>query len=84
MASDKGHCLWKDEWKISENGDLINVDEEKIKIQSSVLKLVVKRMGRNLLAGKSILQMSLPIEIFGTDSNLERLAKGYIYAPRFL
>ena len=28
--------------------------------------------------------MSLPIEIFGTDSNLERLAKAYYYAPRFL
>lgn len=41
-------------------------------------------MGRNLLSGKSILNMSLPIEIFGTDSNLERLAKGYIYAPKFL
>lgn len=28
--------------------------------------------------------MSLPIEIFGTDSNLERLAKAYYYAPKFL
>lgn len=67
-----------------ENGDLVNINEEKINVQSSVLKLLVKRMGRNLFAGKSILNTSLPIEIFGTDSNLERLAKGYIFAPIFL
>lgn len=61
MPTNKGHWLWEDEWKVEENGDLININHEKIKIQSSVLKLVVKRMGRNLLAGKSILNMSLPI-----------------------
>ena len=55
---------------INEQGYLVNHNEEKIKIQSSVLKLVVQKMGRNLLSGKSILNMSLPIEIFGTDSNL--------------
>ena len=69
---------------INEQGYLVNHNEEKIKIQSSVLKLVVQKMGRNLLSGKSILNMSLPIEIFGTDSNLSRLAKGYSYAPKFL
>jgi len=40
---------------------LININEEQIKVQSSVLKLVVKRMGRNILAGKSVLNISLPI-----------------------
>ena len=49
-----------------------------------MLKLVVQRLGKNLITGKSILNMSLPIEIFGTDSNLERLSKGYSYAPKFL
>jgi hypothetical protein len=53
-------------------------------MQSSVLRLVVQRMGKNLISGKSIINMSLPIEIFGIDSNLERIARGYIYAPPFL
>lgn len=63
---------------------MVNMNKEKIKMQSSVLKLVLKRMGKNLLAGKSIMNMSLPIEIFGTDTNLERIARGYIFAPIFL
>ncbi len=49
---------------------MVNMNKEKIKVQSSVLKLVIQRMGRNLLSGKSIMNMSLPIQIFGTDSNL--------------
>lgn len=53
-------------------------------MQSSVLRLVVQRMGKNLISGKSIINMSLPIEIFGIDSNLERIARGYIYAPLLL
>ena len=61
MESKLGHFLWKDEWKIMENGDLVNVNKQKIDIQSSVLKLVVKRMSKNFLAGKSILNISLPI-----------------------
>ena len=27
---------------------------------------------------------SLPIQIFGTDSNLERIARGFCFAPKFL
>lgn len=34
---------------------------EKIKAQSSVLKLVIKRLGKNLLAGRGIMNISLPI-----------------------
>lgn len=39
-------------------------------MQSSVLKLVLQRMGKNFLSGRGIMNMSLPIEIFGTDSNI--------------
>lgn len=43
----------------------MNENIEKIKMQSSVLKLVFQRIGKNLLAGKSILNMSLPVQVFG-------------------
>jgi hypothetical protein len=39
-----------------------------IKVQSSVLSFVLKRMGKNIFSGKGIMNMSMPIEIFATDS----------------
>ena len=53
-------------------------------MQSSVLKLVVKRMGQNLVKGKSIMNTSLPIQIFDEISFLERLCIGFTYGPIFL
>lgn len=44
----------------------------------------MKKMGKNLLTGKSILNVSLPINIFSRTSNLEHLAAGFSYAPLFL
>ena len=63
MESKLGHFLWKDEWKIMQNGDLVNVNKQKIEIQSSVLKLVVKRMSKNFLAGKSRASWAVPLPV---------------------
>lgn len=41
-------------------------------------------MGSNLLSGKGILNVSLPVEIFSTESNLETLGKTLAFAPTFL
>ena len=41
-------------------------------------------MGKNLLARKSILNISLPVDIFSPQSNLELLLYSFCYAPRFL
>jgi len=40
---------------------VININKALIEAQSSVLKSVLSRMGRNLFSGKSILNISLPI-----------------------
>ncbi len=69
---------------VNENGDLLFINEKKIKAQSSVLNKVLKKIGTNLFSGKSVLGVSLPIEIFASDTNLERLCKGNAYAPLFL
>jgi hypothetical protein len=58
---EEGHVLWGSNWRVSNSGDLVNLEKAKIKIQSSVLKLVLQRMGRNLLGGKGIMNISLPI-----------------------
>ena len=41
------------------------IDMEKIQRQSGALKLIIQNIGRNLLKGKSIINTSLPIQIFG-------------------
>jgi hypothetical protein len=78
------HPQWEKEWQINAKGELINCNKEKIEAQNSVLKGVFKIIGRNLATGKSILNVSIPVQVFGDDSNLSRLCHSYGYAPLFL
>ena len=41
---------------------------------------LLKRMGTNLIQGKSIMSISLPIELFDKKSHLEILANNFTYA----
>ena len=41
-------------------------------------------MGLNIIQGKSIMNVSLPVEIFASHSFLERLARSFSYAPAIL
>ena len=43
---------------------------KKIADQKGVLKFILSQIGKNLLSGKSILGISLPVDIFSTMSNL--------------
>lgn len=45
---------------------------------------MLKKIGSNLLSGKSILSITMPVVIFETRSNLERFAYSFGYAPNFL
>jgi hypothetical protein len=45
---------------------------------------MLKKIGSNLISGKSIMSISLPVEIFETRSNLERTAYMFTYAPKYL
>jgi len=42
--------------------------------QNNVIKFVLSTIKNNLFSGKSIMNISLPVEIFGVDSNIQRLA----------
>jgi hypothetical protein len=37
-------------------------------MQKGALKLIIKQITSNIMAGKSILTMSLPVELFSDDS----------------
>lgn len=60
------------------------VDKEKIDSQNNVLKFVMKTMKKNLFSGKSILSISLPVEIFKADSNTQRLCESMTLGPYLL
>lgn len=63
---------------------MICIDKKKIDAQNGVMKSVFKKIGKNIFGGKSILSISLPVQVFGDDSNLSRLCHSYGYAPLFL
>lgn len=69
---------------MSESGGLNYVDEAKMREQKKVLTFIIKRIGKNILTGKGILNISLPVDIFCRESNIERLAMSFGYCPRFL
>ena len=59
------------------------VDFELIKTQHRILGFLLKKMGKNLLMGKSILGVSLPVEIFDNKSVLGRIAEKFLCAPKY-
>lgn len=81
----KEHYIWKGEWKHDEEGGgLWYKDEKKMEAQKKVLGYVLKKIGTNLLSGKGVTGISLPVLVFSTESNLERLARSLAYAPLVL
>jgi len=55
-----------------------------MEIQKDVIKMIIKQLSSNIMSGKSIMNMSLPVEVFDFRSILERVAIGLGYAPKFL
>jgi len=66
------------------NGALIFKDKELIAKQRQVLSHMLRSMGKNLLSGKSIMTVSLPVFIFDKRSILQTMCAYYGYAPIFL
>ncbi len=60
------------------------VNEGAIRRQNEVLKTLLKRIGSNLLSGKSIMSISLPVTIFDPFTELERIAIRGALAGHFL
>ena len=79
-----GHAIWKGEWKFDKNGGIIFINKTKLEYQKGVFKYVLSKIAKNFLFGKSILSISLPVDIFACETNLERFAYSMTYAPVFL
>ena len=47
------------------------INQEELKKQRGVITYLIKKIGTNLLSGKSIMNVSLPINIFDPRSALE-------------
>jgi hypothetical protein len=45
--------------------------------------MIIKQVSSNIMSGKSIMNMSLPVEICENKSILERVAVGLGFAPKF-
>lgn len=60
-----GHPIWKGEWIHDDKvGAIIFINQKKIEDQKGVLKFILTKIGKNLLSGKSVLNISLPVDIF--------------------
>jgi hypothetical protein len=67
------NLIFKNDFKLDKSGGLILVNEPKVAAQDNVIKFMMSTLKKNLFSGKGILNISLPVEIFNTDSNLQRL-----------
>lgn len=52
--------------------------------QKGSLMFVMKQVGGNIISGKSILDVSLPVDIFESRSLLERSASSFGMVPDYL
>lgn len=65
MSSAEGHPVWKNQWiHDTKQGGIIFVHRKKIEDQKGVLKFILSKMAKNLVTGQSILNISLPVDIF--------------------
>lgn len=90
--SKKSRIILKKHSQLNENelkfdtikGSLIVVNEELINKQKKVVGHLIKQMGLNLLQGKSLMNVSFPVQVFESKSVLNRIAGTFGYAPNFL
>jgi len=61
-SKEKGHYCWKHAYKRDEKRGGLNFYNEKLlKEQRAVLMGIIKRIGSNLLNGRSIMNVSMPV-----------------------
>ena len=85
MSSVNGHPIWKNDWiRSTDNGSILFINKKKTAEQKGVITFILKQIGKNILSGKSVMNISLPVDIFATFSNLERYVFSLTYSPTFL
>jgi hypothetical protein len=49
------------DWKVTQERDVVFINQQTIDNQKNAIKMIVKQIGSNILSGKSIMNMSLPV-----------------------
>lgn len=80
----QGHFAYKKDYSRGKNGGLHYHNTELMAEQKKVILSLLKQAGSNLIHGRSIMNVSLPLEVFEPRSFLERLARSFGHAPVFL
>jgi hypothetical protein len=63
---------------------MIFINAKKMEAQKGVLLALIKNVGRSILGGKSLLNISLPVTIFSDETALSLFCKSFCYAPKLL
>jgi hypothetical protein len=71
------------DWIVDKNGELVFMNQKVIDAQKDVIKFIIGQLCSNLFSGKSIMHMSLPVDIFDDRALLERSACSFGFAPVF-
>jgi hypothetical protein len=71
----------KQDFSVDKLGGLILTNKQKIAAQDNVIKFMMSTLKKNIFSGKGILNISLPVEIFNIDSNLQRVCESLSFAP---
>ena len=71
-------------YEITSNRELKFIDQELLDSQKETLRFVLRQIGANLISGKSILNVSLPVDIFESRTGLERSASSFACCPDYL
>ena len=56
--------FWQGQFKFNKKGEMISINTEKINATKGIILDLAKTMGRNVLSGKNILNVSMPVTIF--------------------
>ena len=77
--------ILKTDWKVSPTGEgLIYMNKKVLKTQKNMLTYLLKRLGSNILQGKSISSISFPIDLYEPRSELEKYTNDLSLGPYFL
>jgi len=71
-------------YEITTSRELKFIDQELLDSQKETLRFVLRQIGANLISGKSILNVSLPVDIFESRTGLERSAASFACCPDYL
>lgn len=83
-SSKEGHYALKNDWSVSSRGGLLFINKNILKVQKNMLSYLIKRLGSNVIQGKSIASISFPIELYNTYTDVEKYAFNFGFLPHFI